>query len=75
MSNVQWTVGGGGEQPSPSASQKILHIPMTRASDKSTDSEKESVRLWNLMRKTLLDNGFMETKEEMEARKRAESNG
>jgi len=41
--------------------EKIEYIQMTRSSN---DHDKESVRLWNLMRKTLLDNKLMKEKDE-----------
>jgi hypothetical protein len=66
MQRTSWSVTEPGQAPprKPAAkTEKIPYIPQTRASEKSTDAEKESVRLWNLMRKTLLDNGLMEDKQ------------
>lgn len=56
MSEVKWTVGRVGEP-----TEKIEYIQMTRS---TSDNDKESVRMWNLMRKTLLDNGLMKDKDE-----------
>jgi len=42
--------------------ERVEYIPLTRSSDKMNDEQKESVRLWNLMVKTLRDNGLMEEK-------------
>ncbi|MCM3703797.1 hypothetical protein [Paenibacillus macerans] len=44
--------------------QKIEYVPTMRNSPKSTDAEKESVRLWNLMVNTLKENGLMKEKGE-----------
>lgn len=56
MSEVKWTVGRVGDP-----AEKIEYIQMTRS---TSDNDKESVRMWNLMRKTLLDNGLMREKDE-----------
>lgn len=41
---------------------KIPYVALQRANDKMTDSQKEGVRVWNLMVETLQDNGLMEKK-------------
>lgn len=43
---------------------KIEYIPTMRNTPKSTDAEKESVRIWNLMVSTLRENGLMKDKGE-----------
>lgn len=41
---------------------KIPYVPSQRMGDKMSDAQKEGVRVWNLMRQTLIDNGLMEEK-------------
>jgi len=54
-----------GNAPSGGSSRiKIEYVPTMRNSQKSTDAEKESVRLWNLMVATLRENGLMKEKGE-----------
>lgn len=48
----------------PSEKQKIDYVPSTKANAGASDAEKESVRVWNLMQKTLMDNGLMKEKGE-----------
>ncbi len=60
MKDVKWTVGSLSSRPS----QKIEYIPLMKNSPKSSDEEKESVRLWNLMVHTLRENGLMKEKGE-----------
>lgn len=60
MDNVEWEIHQPGSVSS--TAKKIAHVPMQRSSDSMSASEKEGVRVWNLMRKTLLDNGLMEDK-------------
>jgi hypothetical protein len=43
---------------------KIEYIPTMRVSQKSTEAEKESIKLWNLMVTTLRENGLMKEKGE-----------
>ncbi len=61
MDKVTWTVSGGGESPPPS--DKVEYIPLLRANDKTSDQEKESIRLWNAMVRKLRDHGLMEDKQ------------
>lgn len=42
--------------------EKIPHIKSQRVTANMTESQKEGVRLWNLMQSTLLNNSLMETK-------------
>jgi len=42
--------------------KKIPHVPAQQENEKMTKAQKEGVRLWNLMRDTLLENGLMEDK-------------
>jgi hypothetical protein len=42
--------------------EKIEYIPVTKSPANATDDQKESVRLWNLMVKTIRDNGLMKEK-------------
>lgn len=58
---VTWEVHEAG-QSKPNAVKKIPYVPQQKSSDDMTDAQKEGVRVWNLMRKTLLDNGLMEEK-------------
>lgn len=58
MDEVKWKVG------SVSTSKKIEYIPLMRNNPKSSNEEKESVRLWNLMVNTLRENGLMKEKGE-----------
>lgn len=44
------------------APEKIPHIKSQRVSANMTDSQKEGVRLWNLMQSTLINNNLMEPK-------------
>lgn len=59
MDKIKWEVGGG-----KSTGEKIQHIPTLRNNPNSTDKEKESVRLWNVMVNTLRENGLMKEKGE-----------
>ena len=54
---TEWVIGSRGE---PQAKEQIEHIPMLRAQKDGPD--EETVRLWNLMVKTLRDNGLMRAK-------------
>lgn len=57
-SKITWKVSErSGSLP---AKEKIEHIPAIKVSEDSGD--QESVRLWNLMVKTLKDNGLMKAK-------------
>lgn len=42
--------------------EKIQYIPLQRENEKMEEANKEGVRIWNLMVKTLRDNGLMEEK-------------
>jgi len=54
-----------GSAPSGGSSRsKIEYIPTMRVSQKSTEAEKESIKLWNLMVTTLRENGLMKEKGE-----------
>lgn len=64
MSDVQWTVGGGGHAAPEPQSNKIPFVALQRSNDKMTDSQKEGVRVWNAMVQALRDNGLMEDKKE-----------
>lgn len=55
---VGWETGGSVQK------ERIPYVPQARNSEKSSNSEKEGNRVWNLMRKTLLDNDLMESKED-----------
>jgi len=58
---VEWRVFSPGQKPNANV-KKIPYVPQQKTSDDMTDAQKEGVRVWNLMRKTLLDNGLMEEK-------------
>ena len=58
IQEVEWTIGSRGE-PSNEDKVKIEHIPMIKSSGEGDD---ETVRLWNLMVKTLKSHGLMESK-------------
>ena len=58
---VEWRVFSPGQKPNANV-KKIPYVPQQKSSDDMTDAQKEGVRVWNLMRKTLLDNGLMEEK-------------
>jgi len=58
-----WTVGErGGEVKKVVSVEKIPYVALQRANDNMTESQKEGVRVWNLMVKTLRDSGLMEDK-------------
>jgi hypothetical protein len=59
---IKWTVGGGGDSAPSSQGGKIPYVAPQRVTDKTTDSQKEGIRIWNLMVKTLRDNNLMEEK-------------
>lgn len=64
MEDIKWSVGkANGKSVSPSV-EKIEYVPLMRNSKDSTDAEKETVRLWNLMNTTLRDHGLMKEKGE-----------
>lgn len=61
---VTWTVTEAsgevkkvGKQP-----DKVPYVALQRANDKMSDSQKEGVRVWNLMVNTLRENNLMEDK-------------
>lgn len=56
---TEWKVGGTDGSTS---SDKITYVKPQRTSDSMTAGQKEGVRVWNLMRQTLLDHGLMEDK-------------
>ena len=59
MDKIKWEVGG------PQAGgKKVQHIPALRNNPNSSDKEKESVRLWNIMVNALRENGLMKEKGE-----------
>lgn len=60
MPNVQWTVTAPGQKPKSDAADQIEHIPLIKASEDGADAE--TVRLWNLMVKTLRANNLMKAK-------------
>lgn len=43
--------------------EKIPYVPAQRMTEKMTAAQKEGVRIWNLMRDTLLKHGLMEEKQ------------
>ncbi|MFC3797902.1 hypothetical protein [Cohnella sp. GCM10012308] len=57
MSKITWTLNDGSGA---AEKEQIEHIPTIKASEDGAD--KETVRLWNLMVKTLKDNGLMKDK-------------
>ncbi|MOA67090.1 hypothetical protein D3C78_1941080 [compost metagenome] len=62
MSDVKWTV----VEPSGAVtrtSKKIPYVATQRMNDKMDNSQKEGVRVWNLMVNTLRENGLMEDKQ------------
>ncbi|MGG3454245.1 hypothetical protein [Paenibacillus rhizolycopersici] len=67
MEEIKWTVSSPSGVPvstTVTSTNRIEYIPTMRNSQKSTDAEKESVRLWNLMVATLRENGLMKEKGE-----------
>lgn len=58
-----------GASPSPQSKsgeitkEKIPYVAAQRTNDKMSDSQKEGVRVWNLMVSTLRENGLMEDKQ------------
>jgi hypothetical protein len=62
---ITWTVTeSSGEVKKVGNVNKIPYVATQRQNDKMTDSQKEGVRVWNLMVQTLRDNGLMEEKKE-----------
>lgn len=68
MSNIGWhrvEIQKQAKQPTNQpVTEKIPYIPALKNKPNSTESEKESVRLWNLMQSTLYKNGLMEEKKD-----------
>lgn len=61
---ITWTVTeASGEVKRTGGVEKIPFIAQARTSAEMTDGQKEFIRLYNLMRNTLLKNGLMEEKQ------------
>lgn len=61
---ITWTVTeASGEVKRTGNVEKIQFIAQARTSAEMTDGQKEFIRLYNLMRNTLLKNGLMEDKQ------------
>jgi uncharacterized protein YycO len=64
MDEVKWTVTeSSGEVTVTGNSVKIPYVALQRQNDNMTESQKEGVRVWNLMVKTLRDNSLIEDKQ------------
>lgn len=63
MSDITWTVTeSSGEVKKVGNVEKIPFISQARTTSEMTDGQKEFIRLYNLMRNTLIKHGHMEEK-------------
>lgn len=61
MDNITWTITEpNGNVTVQGNKAKVPYVALQRTNDKMTDSQKEGVRVWNLMVRTLQENGLME---------------
>lgn len=64
MPDNVWTVGErSGVVKRVSSLEKIPYVALQRQNDKMTDSQKEGVRVWNMMVTRLRELGEMEDKQ------------
>lgn len=58
---VEWTVGGGGEQPAASK-RKVPYTSKYRIKEDTPADQRKTMEHWNLMVDVLKENGLMDEK-------------